>query len=225
MQARLNEYLLFHRQAALGPCASNPCNDRGHCIETKNFADDLMAVCICQEKWTGSRCHIPGQFLNAWTMRPMWTSPQLLFKRLSNKTSFALPITLTPPFVNSQRPGLGWVGRVGPVFRHMSPRMAHAQAEVYGPWNWPSSEQLGVLRSWRRVRCLRAARMSQWVQPGPQKWYHSPGTLPHSLVCFHHRYVHLDISGHVKCISQGHLDLSHSYGFPWDLPPAPTSHP
>ncbi|KAK7100724.1 hypothetical protein V1264_023622 [Littorina saxatilis] len=49
---------------ALGPCATDPCNGRGHCIETKNSADDLMAVCICQEEWTGSQCQLPAHTLD-----------------------------------------------------------------------------------------------------------------------------------------------------------------
>ncbi|KAL8625611.1 hypothetical protein ACOMHN_043886 [Nucella lapillus] len=41
---------------ALGPCATNPCNGRGYCIESKNSAGDLVALCLCDEGWTGSRC-------------------------------------------------------------------------------------------------------------------------------------------------------------------------
>ncbi|XP_025110684.1 A disintegrin and metalloproteinase with thrombospondin motifs adt-1-like isoform X2 [Pomacea canaliculata] len=45
--------------SALGPCASNPCRDNGHCIETKTADDILIAVCLCKDGWTGSGCQFP----------------------------------------------------------------------------------------------------------------------------------------------------------------------
>ncbi|KAK7491979.1 hypothetical protein BaRGS_00016825 [Batillaria attramentaria] len=48
---------------ALGPCAQNPCGDRGHCIETKDASDDLLAVCLCHDGWTGTRCQLKANAL------------------------------------------------------------------------------------------------------------------------------------------------------------------
>ncbi|CAG5122853.1 unnamed protein product, partial [Candidula unifasciata] len=66
--------------AALGPCAGDPCNGHGRCLETRSAAGTLVAMCLCDDGWTGTACSLADAGPQ-WSLWTEWTSCSVTCQR------------------------------------------------------------------------------------------------------------------------------------------------